>query len=154
MEFNKLIFGHTFSKLLENKTYAEYKILKENYKHFLELSFTLEMLVPVNNRGVVINEPVFPSPEYGINLYAYETFLDDKDIFQNAKENLFFEFDNYEVADNLIFFNNKQILVSVKSDYFLFNGYVVKKIEDLTFVEEIEFILAPKALEFIYRNNA
>ncbi|CAI9687448.1 hypothetical protein [Elizabethkingia anophelis] len=89
MEFNKLIPVTTFIKLLEKKAYSEYKVLKESYKSFVELPLTLEMIVPSNNRGVLIKEPVFPSPEYGINLYAYETFLDDKDIFQKAKENLF-----------------------------------------------------------------
>ena len=153
MEFNKLIPVTTFIKLLEKKAYSEYKVLKESYKSFVELPLTLEMILPSNNRGVLIKEPVFPSPEYGINLYAYETFLDDKDIFQKAKENLFFKFDDYETADDIIFFNDKQIRVSVKSDYFLFNGRTVRKIEDLTLVEGIEFILTPKALEIIYRNN-
>ncbi|WP_337085597.1 hypothetical protein [Elizabethkingia anophelis] len=153
MEFDKLISINTFNKLLEKKAYSEYKVLKENYKSFVELPLTLEMIVPVNSRGGLIKEPVFPSPEYGINLYAYETFLDDKDIFQKAKENLLFEFEDYEIADDIIFFNKKQIRVSVKSDYFLFNGRIVRKIEDLIFIEGIEFILTPKALEIIYRNN-
>lgn len=74
MEFNKLIPVTTFIKLLEKKAYSEYKVLKESYKSFVELPLTLEMIVPSNNRGVLIKEPVFPSPEYGINLYAYETF--------------------------------------------------------------------------------
>ncbi|AQX05263.1 hypothetical protein ATB99_02725 [Elizabethkingia meningoseptica] len=126
---NRLVDRKKFRDQLQDIPYAEYKALCSNYDHFLEEQLRLDMFFPVGNNGNILEEPVFTSTEYGTTLYAYETFLDDKNAYELAKEKVLFE--GFDVQ------NMEQVMAAYT------------KVEDLLVIAD-EFSLSPAVIKKLY----
>ena len=114
----ELISSKDFGKLLSDKSDSEYRRLRDNYDDFLEQPLKLEMFVPCDEEGDILEEPT----NYEKRLLNMMTEYNDE-VYTGNIENLF---DNKE-------FNSLSVCTFVSSIKYFFN-----KVNDF---DKIELLL-------------
>ena len=103
MERNRLISSKDYGKTLKNVSDNEYRRLRDKYDIFLEQPLKLEMFVPCNENGNVLEEP----KRWKDYLQYPDSFDGNKEWdelydYQQAKEKVLFEgfkpYEDYECA--------------------------------------------------------
>ncbi|QHC84956.1 hypothetical protein AS589_09325 [Empedobacter brevis] len=103
----KLTSSKDFGKTLKDKTYSEYRRLRDNFDNFLEQPLTLGKFVPCDEDGNVLEEPKGIKCCGGITNDCDcrgQLQYDSEEVYkyQQAKERVLFEFDG-----NLSLIRNK-----------------------------------------------
>ena len=94
MERHYLVSSLEFRKKLKNVSDSEYRRLREAYDDFLEQPLKLEMFVPCDEDGDILDEP----EDYELRLTNMMTEYNDEVYrYKQAKEKVLFEgFESYE----------------------------------------------------------
>ena len=94
MERHYLVSSLEFRKKLKNVSDSEYRRLRDNYDDFLEQPLKLEMFVPCDEEGDILEEPT----NYEKRLLNMMTEYNDEVYrYKQAKEKVLFEgFESYE----------------------------------------------------------
>ena len=94
MERHYLVSSLEFKKKLKNVSDSEYRRLREAYDDFLEQPLKLEMFVPCDEDGDILDEP----EDYELRLTNMMTEYNDEVYrYKQAKEKVLFEgFESYE----------------------------------------------------------
>ena len=145
MERHYLVSSLEFKKKLKNVSDSEYRRLRDNYDDFLEQPLKLEMFVPCDEEGDILEEPEdyeqrLPNmmTEYNDEIYRYE----------QAKEKVLFE--GFEIDKNLYLVYKNEISIGRFISYKNGNKFIfrdnMKTIEDLV---EFGFKLTENAIKQI-----
>ncbi|MDV3536826.1 hypothetical protein CMU91_15005 [Elizabethkingia anophelis] len=114
------------------------------YAEFLKQPLTLGMFITTDEDGV-------PLEEQKENAFSkVEDFMEAEDLYQQAKERVLFEVDNYDIEEDSVLFNNMDFIVSKKTGKLFYGDFTAKTIEDLTRLENREFTLTATAIKSIY----
>ena len=130
MERYYLMSSKDFGKTLNNKNDRDYRFFRDNYDNFLEQPLKLEMFVPCDDEGDVLEEPT----DYEKRLLNMMTeYNDEVYTYYQAKAKVLFE--GFEIDKNLYLVYKNEISIGRFISYengskFLFRDNF-KTIEDL-----------------------
>ena len=117
MERHYLVSSLEFRKKLKNVSDSEYRRLRDNYDDFLEQPLKLEMFVPCDEDGNVLEEPKIEE-EY-VDEHTTQIFAQYQYDLDKAKEKVLFEGIEFRKNGGVNF-------LTIKEDTFAFFDFNVK----------------------------
>ena len=139
-----------FRKKLKNVSDSEYRRLREAYDDFLEQPLKLEMFVPCDEDGNVLEEPKIEE-EY-VDEHTTQIFAQYQYDLDKAKEKVLFEgFKIYDYKLNVFFYlgRRKKLSYDKKRKDFITIGFLPETVEDLINISS-QIKLSQTALNAIF----
>ncbi|WP_428067375.1 hypothetical protein [Chryseobacterium gambrini] len=102
-----------------------------NYANFLQQENALWMFVPCDKSGNVLPEPERHEERNSFDEVDYDFDVQELHDYIKAKEKCLFLFENYEIADDVVFLNDKMYMVDLKTGIFHWGNKAYVTVEDL-----------------------
>ncbi|GAB0155926.1 hypothetical protein CHRYSEOSP005_11880 [Chryseobacterium sp. Alg-005] len=120
-----------------------------NYANFMKQGNAVWMFIPCDENGKPLEKP--ETREEKNSLGESDIDFDAEELHQyiKANEKCFFLVNDYEIADDVVFINDREFMICLENGHLLRGKSTYKTIEDIANDPDIKFYLSPRALKKI-----
>ncbi|GEN74100.1 hypothetical protein [Chryseobacterium lathyri] len=143
-----------YTKIQDKVGEPKYTVLQfitetPNYAKFLKNENKVWMFVPSDLNGKPLEKPEMRQERDSFGKLDVDFDAEELHQYIKAKDNCFFLVDDYEIADDVVFLNDRQFMISLETGNLLWKTSTYKTIEDIANDPDIKFYLSPRALKKI-----